>query len=219
MDQLGDWDDIVPCSAVDGTQVDTVAEVLTSHLPRSPQLYPDGVTTDESETVMIAELVREGDTRWIHRPAYDLLDVAPQASASASGMPRARTLHGPIDAQLQDPRSFVRRLKDLLHLRGYFAIATTRQVDVPDVAHPAMLVMVHAYEQVPGQLQVTVLNFGEEPISGTVISEHLEPGSRLMDMGDGSAFGEVDQLHGFHVELEGFAGLALLVTAPRSELA
>ena len=55
--------------------------------------------------------------------------------------------------------------------------------------------------------------------SGTVISEHLEPRSRLMDMGDGSAFGEVDQLHGFHVELEGFAGLALLVTAPRSELA
>lgn len=167
----------------------------------------------------IAELVREGDTRWIHRPAYDLLDVAPQASASASGMPRARTLHGPIDAQLDDPTSFVSRLRDLLHLRGYFAIATTRQVDVPDVAHPAMLVMVHAYEQVSGQLQVTVLNFGEEPISGTVISEHLEPGSRLMDMGDGSAFGEVDQLHGFHVELEGFAGLALLVTAPRSELA
>ena len=160
----------------------------------------------------IEPLLREGDTRWVHRPAYDLLDVAPEATGSASGMPRARTLHGPIDAQLQDPRSFVRRLKDLLHLRGYFAIATTRQVDVPEVGHRSMLVMVHDYEQVPGQLQVTVLNFSGEPISGTVISEHLEPGSRLMDMGDGSTFGEVDQLHGFHVELEGFAGLSLLVT-------
>ena len=78
-----------------------------------------------------------------------------------------------------------------------------------------MLVMVHAYEQVPGQLQVTVLNFSGDPISGTVISEHLEPGARLMDMGDGSAVGEVDQLHGFHVELDGFAGLSLLVTPPK----
>lgn len=163
----------------------------------------------------IEPLLREGDTRWIHRPAYDLLDVDPSATASASGMPRARTLYGPIDAQLEDPRSFVSRLKDVLHLRGYFAVATTRQVDVPDVAHPSMLVMVHEYEQVPGQLQVTVLNFSAEPVSGTVISEVLEPGSRLMDMGDGTRFGEVDQLCGFFVELDGFGGLALLVTPPR----
>lgn len=163
----------------------------------------------------IESLLDEGDTRWIHRPAYDLLDADPTATISASGMPRARTLYGAIDAQLEDPRSFVSRLKDVLHLRGYFAIATTRQVDVPDVAHPAMLVMVHEYEQVPGQLQVTVLNFSGEPISGTVISEALAPGSRLMDMGDGSTVGEVDQLHGFFVELDGFAGLALMVTPPQ----
>ena len=59
IDQLGEWADIVPCSATRGDQVQDVVRVLTSHLPRSPQLYPDGVTTDESETVMIAELVRE----------------------------------------------------------------------------------------------------------------------------------------------------------------
>jgi hypothetical protein len=38
-----------------------------------------------------------------------------------------------------------------------------------------------------------------------------------MDMGDGRRFGDVDQLHGFHVELDGFAGLALLVTPPREQ--
>ena len=59
MDKLGDWDEIVPCSAVDGTQVDTVAQLLTSYLPNSPKLYPDDVLTDEPEMVMIAELVRE----------------------------------------------------------------------------------------------------------------------------------------------------------------
>ncbi len=165
----------------------------------------------------IESLLAEGDTRWVHRPAYDLLDVAPDATHSASGMPRSRALYGPVDAQLERPGSFADRLREILHLRGYFAIATTRQVDVPDVAHPSMLVMVHEYELVPGQLQVTVLNFGEEPVSGTVISEWLRPGSRLMDMGDGTLFGEVDQLHGFFVELEGFGGLALLVTPPREQ--
>lgn len=163
----------------------------------------------------IEPLLARGDTRWIHRPAYDLLDAAPDATGSPSGMPRARALYGAIDAQLDDPTSFVSQLRDVLHLRGYFAIATTRQVDVPDVAHPAMLVMVHDYVLVPGQGQVTVLNFSEEPISGTVISEELPPGSCLVDMGDGSTFGEVDQLHGFHVELEGHGGLALLVTPPK----
>jgi GTPase len=59
IDQLGTWDAIVPCSATRGDQLDVVLEVLTSYLPPSPQLYPDGVLTDEPEAVMIAELVRE----------------------------------------------------------------------------------------------------------------------------------------------------------------
>lgn len=60
VDQLGDWAEIVPCSATRGDQVDEVAAVLASHLPASPgPLYPAGVLTDEPDTVMIAELVRE----------------------------------------------------------------------------------------------------------------------------------------------------------------
>ncbi|WP_427017972.1 GTPase Era [Pseudarthrobacter sp. P1] len=53
------WADVVPVSAVDGFQVETVAEVLASHMPLSPALYPDGELTDEPEAVMVAELVRE----------------------------------------------------------------------------------------------------------------------------------------------------------------
>ena len=49
----------MPCSATRGDQVDVVRELLSQHLPVSPQLYPDGVLTDEPEAVMIAELVRE----------------------------------------------------------------------------------------------------------------------------------------------------------------
>src|SRR5215468_510658 len=57
--QLADFADIVPCSAVSGDQIDVLVDVLGSHLPESPQLYPDDMVTDEPEHILIAELVRE----------------------------------------------------------------------------------------------------------------------------------------------------------------
>lgn len=57
--ELGDWADIVPVSAESGYQVDVVEQVLVSHLPEGPALYPEGELTDEPEAVMVAELVRE----------------------------------------------------------------------------------------------------------------------------------------------------------------
>ena len=60
IDRLGEWAEIVPCSATRGDQVDVVGQVLAKYLPSSPgPLYPDDVLTDEPVTVMIAELVRE----------------------------------------------------------------------------------------------------------------------------------------------------------------
>ncbi|WP_433209891.1 GTPase Era [Dactylosporangium sp. CS-047395] len=57
--RLAAFADIVPVSARSGEQVDTLVEVMVSHLPRSPQLYPDGMLTDEPEQVLMAELIRE----------------------------------------------------------------------------------------------------------------------------------------------------------------
>src|SRR5690606_35528270 len=59
VDALGEWADIVPVSAVDGFQVEVLADVLVGHMPPGPALYPDGELTDEPELVMVAELVRE----------------------------------------------------------------------------------------------------------------------------------------------------------------
>ncbi len=59
VDALGDWDDIVPTSAVKGEQVGLVADLLVRHLPPGPPLYPGGELTDEPEAVMVAELIRE----------------------------------------------------------------------------------------------------------------------------------------------------------------
>ncbi len=51
--------ELVPVSAVDGFQVDALADVLVSLLPEGPRLYPDGELTDEPEATLIAELIRE----------------------------------------------------------------------------------------------------------------------------------------------------------------
>jgi len=53
------FSDIVPVSVAGNVQVDTVLNVLTTYLPESPPLYPDGDITDEPDDVMIAELIRE----------------------------------------------------------------------------------------------------------------------------------------------------------------
>ena len=56
---LGEFADIVPVSAVSGEQIQTLVDVMIKHLPPSPQLYPDGMLTDEPEHVLMAELIRE----------------------------------------------------------------------------------------------------------------------------------------------------------------
>ena len=59
INDLANFADIVPCSAVSGEQVDVLIDVLSRHLPESPQLYPDGMITDEPESILVAELIRE----------------------------------------------------------------------------------------------------------------------------------------------------------------
>jgi GTP-binding protein Era len=57
--ELADFAEIVPVSAVANEQVDTLVDVMIGYLPPSPQLYPDGMITDEPEQVLMAELIRE----------------------------------------------------------------------------------------------------------------------------------------------------------------
>ncbi len=56
---LADFADVIPVSAVSGTQVDVVTDVLIRHLPEGPPLYPDDVATDNDTDTRVAELIRE----------------------------------------------------------------------------------------------------------------------------------------------------------------
>ncbi|MDO5696407.1 MAG: GTPase Era [Dermatophilus congolensis] len=87
IDQLGDWADIVPVSATTGEQVDVVVKVLSSHLPTSPQLYPDGVLTDEPTDVMIAELVREAALEGVRDELPHSLAVVVEEMVPREGRP------------------------------------------------------------------------------------------------------------------------------------
>jgi GTP-binding protein Era len=59
LQEVMEFADLVPVSAVDGFQVQTVADLLVARLPEGPQLYPDGELTDEPEQTLVAELIRE----------------------------------------------------------------------------------------------------------------------------------------------------------------
>jgi GTP-binding protein Era len=54
-----DWAEVVPVSAVSGSQIDLLAHLLVQLLPEGPQLYPDGDLTDAPEEILVAELIRE----------------------------------------------------------------------------------------------------------------------------------------------------------------
>lgn len=56
---LGPDSEVVPVSATERVQLDTLLDVLTAHLPEGPRFYPEGHTTDEDTETRIAELIRE----------------------------------------------------------------------------------------------------------------------------------------------------------------
>lgn len=162
------------------------------------------------ERSKVSQLLASGDTRWIHRAAYDLMGYRPEATESPSKMPRGASLYGSLPDQLTDPNSFASRLRTMLAIRTRYRIATSVQVEVPEVSNQATLAMVHLLET--RQLQVTVLNFANQPMVGGVRSEHLAPGAPVIDMVTDQVIAEVDPEHGFTVSLESHQGMSLLTS-------
>jgi GTP-binding protein Era len=59
LEQVMDFAELVPVSSVTEFQTDVLADLLVRHLPEGPPLYPDGELTDEPETTLVAEMIRE----------------------------------------------------------------------------------------------------------------------------------------------------------------
>ncbi|MET1052445.1 MAG: maltose alpha-D-glucosyltransferase [Mycetocola sp.] len=170
----------------------------------------------------VSDLIAEGDTRWVHRGAHDLMDVDPDATVSSSGMPRGRSLYGSLPTQLADEDSFASSVSRILSIRSALGIDVGSQLDIPDVAHPGMLVMVHRLDEGDttlddAQIQITVLNFTGESIEGTVRSASLIARRSVIDAETGLEIGRVDDLESFSVHLEPYAGLCLLIGGAEEE--
>lgn len=160
------------------------------------------------DAAAVADLIADGDTRWLNRGAHDLRGV--DEPSTEGRMPAGRSLYGSLPEQLADPGSFASGLRKILDVRNRHAIAAARQIDIPDVSNKAELVMVHELDD--GLLQITALNFSAETITGSVRSEHLPGGAQLTDMFTGEDLGVVDDLHSFSLSIDGYSGRSLLVT-------
>lgn len=54
-----DWAAVVPLSALTRDQLDVLSDEILGLMPHGPALYPEGITTDESDEDRIAEIIRE----------------------------------------------------------------------------------------------------------------------------------------------------------------
>ncbi|HEY8339770.1 MAG TPA: GTPase Era [Egibacteraceae bacterium] len=57
--ELGDWDEIVPVSALTGEGVGVLVDLLAERMPEGPAYFPPGQVTDQTPEQLVAEIVRE----------------------------------------------------------------------------------------------------------------------------------------------------------------
>ena len=97
----------------------------------------------------------------------------------------------------------------LLTCETHLHIPQAEQLDVPQVSHKGLLVMVHQLES--GDLQVTLLNFSNEAVPAVVTSERLPAKATVINMITNTEVAVVDQLGSFPLKIKAYQGMALLI--------
>lgn len=87
-----EWTEVVPVSAVDGTQVGLLADLLVAQMPPGPPLYPDGDLTDEPETTLVAELIREASLEGVRDELPHSIAVLVEEMQLREGRPEDKPL-------------------------------------------------------------------------------------------------------------------------------
>lgn len=89
---LGEWAEIIPVSAVDGSQVGLLADLVVERLPEGPPLYPDGELTDEPEQVLVGEMIREAALEGVRDELPHSIAVTIEEMLPREGRPPERPL-------------------------------------------------------------------------------------------------------------------------------
>jgi len=207
--------DLDAISAADIQQIRQVHLLLVMYNAMQPGVFAlsgwDLVGALPLAAEQVAHLMLDGDTRWIHRGAYDLVDLNPDSELSAGLMPRSTSLYGSLPAQLADPESFASQLKKILAVRRAYDIAASKQILIPDVQHPGLLIMVHELPAGKGT-QITALNFSAEPLTETLHLPGIAPGP-VVDIINERVEGDLTDEGEFTINLDGYEGLALRVVS------
>src|ERR1700755_2591958 len=92
VNDLYDFAEIVPVSAVSGHQVETLVEVMIKYLPESPQLSPEDMLTEEPEQIFVAELIREAALEGVRDELPHSIAVLVEEMLPREGRPENRPL-------------------------------------------------------------------------------------------------------------------------------
>jgi GTP-binding protein Era len=116
--ELGEWADVVPVSAVTGYNLDVLTDVLVSHLPEGPPLYPEGELTDEPERDMVAELIREAVLEGVNDELPHSIAVVVEEMGPRPGQEDLTDVHAEMYVERPSQKAIVigakgTRLKDV----------------------------------------------------------------------------------------------------------
>jgi GTP-binding protein Era len=107
LNDLGDFADIVPVSAVAGDQVDLLADVLVTRLPEGPMLYPGDVTTDNDTETRIAELIREASLEGVRDELPHSIAVTVDEMRPREGRPDITEIYATIHLERDSQKGIV----------------------------------------------------------------------------------------------------------------
>jgi GTPase len=101
--ELGDFEAFVPLSARTGEGVAALVGELEARLPPGPIYYPDGVVSDQPETALVAELVREKLLAIARDELPHSIVVTAEPLEDDFDEPEAGGPGAPADAEAKDP--------------------------------------------------------------------------------------------------------------------
>jgi hypothetical protein len=174
----------------------------------------DLVGAETLPAALVKERLVDGDTRWINRGAYDLIGANRAATRSSAGLPVAIALYGPLPKQLTQPDSFASRLARMLQVRADLRLYAAELIDAPAVHAKGLFVLVHRLPE-GGDLEVTAINFGREPVAEAVPIQAAKQGARAVDVLDPKAAAlTVNAAGALQLSLRGFEGRAFRISVP-----
>ncbi|WP_344878268.1 GTPase Era [Allokutzneria multivorans] len=107
LQQVMEFAELIPVSAVDGYQVGLLSDLLVKQLPRGPQLYPAGELTDEPEQTLIAELIREAALDGVRDELPHSIAVTVEEMLPREGRDDMLEIHAALHVERQSQKAIV----------------------------------------------------------------------------------------------------------------